>query len=72
MTAIEKTETERIQVEAKEYKGKDYVDVRIFFKSENGQDWLPTKKGITIGPGKLGRLIEALTAIKQGYEAEHK
>ncbi len=69
MTAIEKTDTERIQIEAKEYKGKDYVDVRLFFKSDDGKDWLPTKKGITIGPGKLGRLIDALTAIKRDYDA---
>ena len=47
MQVIDKTETERIQIELKSYKGKEYMDIRIFFKNDEGE-WLPTKKGVTV------------------------
>jgi len=69
VVAIEKSETERIQIERKEYKGKAYVDIRLFFQNEE-KTWCPTKKGVTVGPRKLGKLIAALTEIQKTLNTE--
>lgn len=61
MHSIDKTETERVQIEMKNYKGKDYMDIRVYFKAETG-DWLPTKKGVTIAANKLNEFIESFKA----------
>ena len=58
MQVIDKIETERIQIELKSYKGKEYMDIRIFFKNDEGE-WLPTKKGVTVSVHKLNDFLEA-------------
>lgn len=45
---IQKNDDTEIQIAVKSYKGKAYVDIRQFFKSEDMTKMLPTKKGITI------------------------
>jgi hypothetical protein len=65
MTAkeIQKSETEKIMIALREYKGKKYVDIRQHFKADSG-DYLPTKKGITFSPEALDEAIEGLKALK--------
>lgn len=61
---IQKGETEKIVVGMNEYKGFKYVDIRLYFQDEEG-NWHPTKKGITISPGKVEVLIGLLNKAKQ-------
>jgi hypothetical protein len=69
MQVIDKTDSERIQIEMKSYKGKEYMDIRIFFKSDEGE-WLPTKKGVTVGLNKLNDFIEAFKKEQATKESE--
>ncbi len=66
---IERTKTERLRIEASNYKGVDFISVRIYYQADNGE-WRPTKKGITVKPEKVDELIaflgEAKTKIKIG------
>jgi hypothetical protein len=62
---IERGETEVIRVSTAEYKGRKYVDVRIYFADDEGE-WKPTKKGVTIQPDKVE---EFLDLIKKAGEA---
>jgi hypothetical protein len=66
---IQKNAMERIRVARKEYKGHEFIDVRVFY--EEGGEWKPTKKGITIAPERTNELIALLkkAAIKDGQEA---
>jgi hypothetical protein len=57
---LDKNSKEKIRVAVREYKGREFVDVRVYFENDDGQ-WLPTKKGITISPGKMGELIRLLS-----------
>ncbi len=45
---IQKAEDLQIRVAIKNYKGKEYVDIREWWKPEDKNSYLPTKKGITI------------------------
>lgn len=57
---IVKNETEKIVIAEKEYKGRKYIDMRIYFLGDNG-GYLPTKKGVTFSP----KYIEAMVRIIQ-------
>ncbi len=60
ISTIERSSTEQLQIAIKEYKGKRYLDLRIFYTTDNGGSWLPTKKGVTISPDQLLVLKDAV------------
>lgn len=53
LTSIPRTATEEIQVAINEYKGKSYLDMRVYYTTDDGANWSPTKKGVTFSPDKL-------------------
>jgi hypothetical protein len=58
---------DRVHITRREFKGKEYVDVRKFFKgSEGGQEkWYPTKKGISFALGDVNELIKGLCDVAE-------
>jgi len=48
---IERNATERIRVSTESYKGRDYLDIRIYYQDNEGE-WKPTRKGVTVSPEK--------------------
>lgn len=50
---IPRSATEELRVAISEFKGKKYLDLRIFFTTDNGLTWSPTKKGVTVAPDSL-------------------
>lgn len=61
---IQKNATEIIRVSKESFKGKDYLDIRIYFQNDEGE-WKPTKKGITLSPEKVDELIEILQNVNK-------
>lgn len=55
---------DKIIIAVKEFKGKEYIDIRTHFENDEG-DWIPTKKGITLTPDSLDEMIDLLKAAKQ-------
>jgi len=68
---VRKNSMELIRVVGKEYKGHLFVDVRVYYESEDGE-YRPTKKGIALGPEVIEPVIELLKdgakALKEGLE----
>jgi hypothetical protein len=66
LATIPRTATEEIQIQINEYKGKKFLDLRIFYTTDGGATWLPTKKGVAIYPENLNELKAAIeTAQKE-------
>jgi hypothetical protein len=55
---------DKIIVALKEFKGKEYIDIRTYFENGNG-DWIPTKKGVTFSPESLDEMIDILKSAKK-------
>ena len=55
---IEKGE-DLIRVELSEFKGNQYVGVRIYYMDDRG-DWKPTRKGLTLVPEVMLQVRDAL------------
>ena len=60
-------ERESVRVEFKEYKGKFYVDMRVYFQPEGAEEMLPTKKGLTIPLENLNDLKKAITSCEKDF-----
>ena len=60
LATIERSETEQLQISVSEYKGRSYLNMRIFYTTDDGATWLPTKKGVTFAPDQLDLLEEAI------------
>jgi len=61
---IGRTETEVVRVSVEEYKGRKYLDVRIYFENDEGE-WKPTKKGVTIQPDKIDLFMDLIRQAKE-------
>ena len=47
-----------------EFKGKPLVDIRVYYRTDDG-DWLPTKKGITLRTkGELDKVVVKLQELR--------
>ena len=70
LATIERNDTEQLQISVSEYKGKSYFNLRIFYTTDEGATWLPTKKGVTFAPEQLDLLEEAIQEAKQLFMTE--
>ena len=61
-TVLEKNSRESLVINQTEIKGVKLVDVRVFYKDENG-DLKPTKKGVSVRLNQLDALIKALSEV---------
>ena len=60
LTTVPRSATEEIQVSINEYRGKKYLDLRVYYTTDDGLNWNPTKKGVTFSPDKLSDLKAAV------------
>ncbi len=60
LATIPRTATEQLQISINSYKDKKYLDLRIYYTTDDGANWNPTKKGVTISPDNLVTLKDAV------------
>ncbi len=66
LATIDRNATEQLQISLKTFKNKEYLDLRIFYTTDEGTTWLPSKKGVTVSPDHLEILKDAVDeAIKE-------
>ncbi len=65
LATIPRSATEQLQIAINSYKGKSYLDLRIFYTTDDGINWNPTKKGVTVAPENLELLKEAIEEAMQ-------
>ncbi len=70
LATIERSDTEQLQISVSEYKGRSYLNMRIFYTTDDGATWLPTKKGVTFAPDQLDMLSEAIEEARKEFMAE--
>lgn len=70
LATIQRTDTEQLQISVSEYKGKSYLNMRIFYTTDEGATWIPTKKGVTFSPEQLDLLEEAVQEARKEFMAE--
>jgi hypothetical protein len=51
-----------IIIELKEFEGRKLFDIRKYFKDKNSDEFIPTKKGISLNSFQLKQLIETINS----------
>lgn len=69
IATIPRGSTEQLQISINEFKGKSYLDMRIFYTTDEGATWLPTKKGVTCSPENIGLLKDAVEEAMKEFGA---
>ena len=70
LATIERNDTEQLQIYISEYKGKSYFNLRIFYTTDEGATWLPTKKSVTFAPDQLDILADAIEEAKKEFMSD--
>jgi Transcriptional Coactivator p15 (PC4). len=70
LAVIERSETEQLKISISEYNGKSYLNMRIFFTTDSGETWIPTKKGVTFTPDQIEVLRDAVDEAMKEFMAE--
>ena len=65
LATIPRNATEQLQISINSYKEKKYLDLRIYYTTDDGANWLPTKKGVTVSPDNLMTLKDAVEQAMQ-------
>jgi DNA excision repair protein ERCC-4 len=67
LAEMQRTRTEVIRATLGEFKGKQRIDIRIYFESAQ-ENWLPTKKGINIAVDAWLKFKAFLREVDQGLK----
>ena len=70
LATIQRSDTEQLQISVSEFKGRSYFNLRIFYTTDEGVTWIPTKKGVTFAPDQLDVLEEAIQEAKTIFMEE--
>lgn len=70
LATIPRNATEQLQVSINSYKDKKYLDLRIYYTTDDGGSWLPTKKGVTVSPDNLALLKDAVEEAMEELASE--
>ncbi len=68
---ILKSKTQKIIVSKGEFRGREFVDLRIYYQAEK-DDYRPTKRGIAIPPERLDEVIELLNKAKDAFAGQEE
>lgn len=61
--AFKKSETEEVRLSRRHYKGKAYLDLRVYFMSDGMTEFKPTKKGLTLSADLAPDLEKAFQEV---------
>jgi hypothetical protein len=64
---LRKSASERIRVDVKEYRGRTYIDLRVWYASEDGT-YKPSSKGVTIKPEQVPEITRGLVLAGQAFD----
>ena len=70
LATIPRSATEQLQISINSYKEKKYLDLRIYYTTDDGANWLPTKKGVTCSPENLEILRDAIDEALKEFLSE--
>lgn len=60
-----KNKFEEIRVQIKEFKGYDLVDIRVFASAKDGEEKVPTGKGVSVNVSHFTELKKAILATEE-------
>ena len=70
---FQKNANEKVRAEFCEYKGRDLFNLRVFFHADSpGEEWIPSRKGISLSTSQIPELKEAVDRAYQEWQKRIK
>ncbi|AWG32603.1 transcriptional coactivator p15/PC4 family protein [Burkholderia cenocepacia] len=66
---LRRSESERLRVQLRQYRGREFIDVRFWYLTDDGE-YRPSQKGVTLNPSQLAELIQALMIAGRAFDAK--
>jgi len=64
---LQKNARERLRITHSTFKGKLYIDLRVWFVDETG-DYQPSRSGVSIRPDHLAQVVQGLMLAARGID----
>jgi hypothetical protein len=64
VASFKRNPTEEVRAGIKEFKGRRYIDLRIYYMDDQGE-WKPTRKGISLATDFMPELRNAVDNIEK-------
>ncbi len=64
VTSFQKNKFEEVRVQVKEFKGYDLIDLRVYTSVREGEDKIPTGKGLSINVSHFGDLKRSIQELE--------
>lgn len=64
VATFKRNPTEEVRAGIKEFKGRRYIDLRIYYMDDQGE-WKPTRKGISLATDFMSDLKDATAKLEQ-------
>lgn len=70
---FQKSKTEQVRISINEYRGHEYIDIRIFYLSDDDK-FLPTKKGVTVKKDLYPELLAGVVQLGEtlGFDLQQE
>ncbi|WP_321866647.1 transcriptional coactivator p15/PC4 family protein [Paraburkholderia tropica] len=62
-----KNPSERLRVDVKEYRGNTYIDIRVWYVTDDG-DYRPSSKGVMFKPTLAAELMRGLALAARSFD----
>ena len=62
---IQRNSLQIVRIRLTNFNDKDRIDLRLYYRDDEADTFKPTKKGISIYPDQLGKLIDCLEVIQK-------
>jgi hypothetical protein len=69
VSSFKRNPTEEVRATLKEFRGRRYLDLRIYYQDDAGE-WKPTRKGVSLSTDFMPELKEAVMALEKALEEE--
>lgn len=64
VASFKRNPTEEVRAGIKEFKGRNYIDIRIYYLDDK-EEWKPTRKGISLSTEYMPQLKQAVEAVER-------
>ena len=71
VASFKRNPTEEVRAGIKEFKGRRYIDLRIYYMDDQGE-WKPTRKGISLATDFMAELKQAVEAIETELQQDEQ
>jgi len=70
---FQKNALEKVRVEISSYRGKDVVNIRVYYLADIAKDdWRPSPKGLTMRTGLIPELKKAIDKAHDRFQEDQK